>query len=90
VFRLRGGGSFAAGLRGEFQIIKWFHTLFLSLEVERTVAANGEKPLGQVTLNFGGIFGTQPEKGVLHHVAGAVEVARDLRGVAHQRAFMLA
>jgi len=54
--------------------------------VDRSVTAGGVEPRGESAVEFRGIFAAEAEERFLHRVAGAVVVAGNAGGEAHQRA----
>jgi hypothetical protein len=83
------GRRLAAFVRFQFDTIHRRHSAFLSSHIQGPVSANGIEPFGQVPLQPFLRLRAQLHEGVLHHVARAFNIARDLRGVARQWTFEL-
>jgi hypothetical protein len=64
------------------------HTVFLSPHIQGPIATYGKKPLGQMIIHPGAFLRAEPQKGVLNHIAGSLNVARKMGSIAGKRAFV--
>ncbi len=69
--------------------LKALHAPLLPQYIVRTIATDGEKPFGHMSVHLRGRLGQQPDKSVLHDIACPVGVtAEQAGGIAQQRRLM--
>jgi hypothetical protein len=75
---------FEIGVEADVGIVNWSHASLSLSSVEGEIAADGKKPLRNVSADFFAILAAQAQESLLNNFPGPFSVAKHPRGVPDQ------